>query len=349
MKQTINKLSLGVLLALSGASANAAYTIDLNDQDSLTFGGYIQADFRYTDGDMVPYLNDFWIGSAAKGDISQTHFSIGSTRLNTKYVHGDTMGFVELDFYTAEGNEVLTNSRGPRVRHAFLKHGNWTIGQTWSTFMNTGALAEGVDFGGPLVVSAFVRQTQIRYTSGNFQFALENPETYGGDATQDTMPDVVGKYTFAGDWGTVSLAGVFRQFNTAGGETETGAGFGASGKVKVGEKDDFRFQVHTGNVGRYVGAAAATDLAGEEVESATSIMVAYRHIWNDEYRSNVYYGNTTTDETDRDRTHWGVNVFKTIDKHLSYGLELGGYEQADASDATSGDSTYLQFSVKYGL
>jgi hypothetical protein len=345
--KTINRnLGLTAGLALLSTTATAGHTISTGEDSSITFGGYIAADVKHVSGDLAPFLNDFWIGNAAvSDDLSLTKMSISSSRLNTKYVTGDTSAFVELDFYTDEGNEILTNSRGPRVRHAFIKHGNWTFGQTWSTFMNTSAIADSVDFGGPLVATAFVRQTQIRYTNGAFQFAIENPESYGGDNKQDAMPDFVGKYTFTGDWGNVSVSAVARQVNTVGGDSDTAVGFGLAGKIKVGDKDDLRFQVHGGSSGRYVGAAASPDLAGEEVENATSIMVSYRHIWNDTYRSNVYYGNTTTDTTDRDRTHWGVNLFKNVTPKLSYGFEVGNYEAAEIDK----NSNYLQFMAKYVL
>jgi hypothetical protein len=46
------------------------------------------------------------------------------------YVHGDVSGFIEFDLFGDVGNEKLTNSRHPRVRHAFIKYKNWTVGQT---------------------------------------------------------------------------------------------------------------------------------------------------------------------------------------------------------------------------
>ena len=74
-------------------------------------------------------------------------------------------------------------------------------------------------------------------------------------------------------------------------------------------------------------------------------MVAYRHFWTEDIRSTAFYGNTTTDVSDADRTHWGVNVFKNYTKELSFGLEVGNFESAD-QDA---DSDYVQFSAKYVL
>lgn len=347
------KLLLATGLLALASSANAAYEIKLSDKDTITFGGFIQGDIRYVDGNASSSLvnDDFWIGHASKEDISNTRFSASSTRFNTKYVHGDLTGFIEMDFYGGGGNEKLTNSRHPRLRHAFIKYKEWTIGQTWSTFINTSALAEAADFGGPLVASGFIRQDLVRYTSGNFQVAIENPESYGGSVgskgygNQDSIPDVIAKYTFKGDWGNVAIAGLARQLTSTTGNDESAFGYGITGRIKTVGKDDFRFQFHGGNTGRYVGAAAATDIVGEEVEETTAIMVAYRHFWNDTLRSNVFYGNTETEESDRDRTHWGINIFKNITPKLSYGFEIGNFEMAE-QDA---DSDYAQLSVKYVL
>lgn len=346
------KTLLASSLLLLTTAANAGYTINLGDNDTLTFGGYFKADYRYTSGTIAP--RDYWIGTAGVLDQSQSNlnFAVNESRFNTKYVSGDVTGFVEIDFYGAAvkggyagANEVFTNSSNPRIRHAFIKYKNILFGQTWSTYVNTSTFAETADFGGALNAEAFVRQTQIRYTTGNWQVALENPESYGGQTGQDSVPDVVVRYNFKGDWGNVAVAGLARQLNTALGNTESAFGFGITGKIKVFEKDDIRFQFHTGNTGRYVGVAASPDLVGEKVEDSTSVMVAYRHFWTEGIRSTVFYGNTQTDLSDRDRTHWGVNIFKSYTKKLSFGFEIGNFEMADQN----ADSDYAQFSAKYVL
>jgi hypothetical protein len=331
------------LLVLAG-SANAAYEFKLTDKDSITFGGYIKVDGRYVDGD-VGY-RDFWIGGGASGeDKSQIKFFANETRFNTKYVHGDVTGFIEMDFYGGSGNEIISNSYNPRIRHATIKYKNILVGQTWTTFMNTSSLAETADFGGPHVGESFVRNTQFRYSNGGFQVSLENPESYGGDPSEDSVPDFIAKYTFKGDWGNVSVAGLARQLNTLGGETESALGVSVAGRIKTTGKDDFRFFAATGNLGRYVGTVAATDLVGEEAEDSTSFMAAYRHFWSEGVRSTVFYGNTTTDLSDRDRSHWGVNLIKNYTPKLSFGAEFGQYT-VDDQDA---DSIYAQVFAKYVL
>ncbi|MGL1957639.1 MAG: porin [Colwellia sp.] len=341
------------LLAIAG-SANAGYTLKLSDDDSLTFGGYIKADVRYVDGNIA--ATDYWYGGGTVLSEDQSNFGIAvnETRFNAKYVHGDVTGFIEMDFYgdavSGGGNEVISNSSQPRLRHAFIKYKDVLIGQTWTTFQNTSSLAEAADFGGPLVASGFIRQSMVRYSNGGLQLSIENPETYGGyrgDKTtrDDSVPDFIAKYTFKGDWGNVSVSGLARQLKSLTNESESAFGYGIAGRIKTFGKDDFRFQLHGGEVGRYVGVTASTDMVGEEVEDTTSIMVAYRHFWTEDMRSSVFYGNTETDLTDRDRSHWGVNLFKNFTKELSFGVEVGNFEMSE-SDA---DSNYVQLSAKYVL
>jgi len=349
----VKKLVLATsLLAVTGA-ANAGYTIKLDEGNSITFGGYVKADARYVSGNIA--ASDYWYGGGTvlSEDASNFGIAVNESRLTTKWVHGDVTGYIGMDFYggavSGGGNEVISNSSHLRLRQAFIKYKNVLVGQAWTTFQNTSALAEAADFGGPLVASAFIRQGQIRYTMGGLQLSIENPETYGGyrgaDKRDDNVPDFIGKYTFKGDWGNVSVSGLARQLKTVTNESESAIGYGVAGRIKTFGKDDFRFQVHGGNVGRYVGVTASTDMVGEEVEETTSVMVAYRHFWTDDMRSSVFFGNTTTEETDRDRTHWGVNIFKNVTKQLSFGLEVGNFEMAE-SDA---DSNYVQFSTKFVL
>lgn len=349
-----NKILLASGIMAMATSANAAYTVNLTDEDSITFGGFIKIDYRYVDGN-VGY-KDFWIGGGTvlPEDKSQTKFFANESRLNMKFVHGEVTGFVEMDFYGGGGNEVISNSSHPRLRHAFIKYDKFTFGQTWTTFMNTSALAETADFAGPMVGEAFVRNTMVRYTNGGLELALENPESWGNDGIDDSpdadsasdeLPDMVAKYTFKGDWGNVSVAGLVRQLNFDNGDDETSMGVSVAGKINTWGKDDFRFQVHAGEMGRYVGVTAAPDVYNGEVEETTAYMAAYRHFWTEDIRSSVFYGYIETDESDRERTHVGVNVFKNYTPKLSIGFEVGQFDMDDA-DA---DSMYAQVSAKYVL
>ena len=334
--------------------AYAGYEIKLSDEDSITFGGFIKVDYRHVDGNVA--YRDFWIGGGAvlDEDVSQTKFFVNESRINMKLKHGDVTGFVEMDFYGGGGNEVISNSSHPRLRHAFIKYQDITVGQTWTTFMNTSALAETADFAGPMVGESFVRNTMFRYKMGGLELALENPESWGNDSIDDSpdadpasddVPDIIAKYTFKGDWGNISVAGLFRELNFDNGDSETGTGISVAGKIKTIGQDDFRFQIHAGNTGRYVGVTAAPDVFNGEVEETTAYMAAYRHYWTEDIRSSAFYGYIETEESDRERVHYGINVFKNYTPKLSFGFEVGQFEIKE-QDA---DSIYAQVSAKYVL
>ncbi|MGB1261447.1 MAG: DcaP family trimeric outer membrane transporter [Cognaticolwellia sp.] len=339
------KLLLASSIMAATSSAFAGYTIDLTDNDKLTFGGYIKVDGRYVDGDVA--YRDFWVGSGSPlaEDASQFRIFANETRFNTKYVHGDVTGFVEMDFWGGEGNEVVSNSAHPRIRHAFVKYKDLTVGQTWSTFMNTSAIPESADFAGATTGLVFIRQGQVRYNIGNFQVSLENPESAGGDTSNDSVPDVVARYNFKGDWGSVSVGALARQLNTTLGNTESAFGASIAGRINTVGKDDIRFQFHKGELGRYIGVGAVSDLYGEEVEDVTSVLVAYRHFWDETLRSTVLYGKIEGDVSERERSQWGVNLFQDLTKELAVGVEVGNF----SLDELDKDSTYVQASIRYML
>ncbi|PKG73956.1 hypothetical protein CXF83_08200 [Shewanella sp. Choline-02u-19] len=341
----IKKITLAGSLCLLAGSAAASYEFDVGDDGKLTFGGYIKVDARYVSGDVA--YRDFWIGTGAPLEESASQFRIfaNETRFNTKYVHGDVMGFIEMDFLGGGGNQVVSNSANPRIRHAFIKYEGITAGQTWTTFMNTSAIPESADFAGATVGLAFIRQGQIRYDIGNFQFSIENPESVGGDTTNDDLPDVVARYNLKGDWGDISISALGRSLNTDLGNSETALGGSIAGRIKTFGKDDLRFQFHQGEVGRYVGIGVARDLVGEEVENTTSYLAAYRHYWTDTLRSTALYGRVETDIGNAERSQWSINLFQNLTPHLAIGFEVGNFEIGDQDV----DSDYAQLSFRYAL
>jgi hypothetical protein len=339
------KLLLASSLLVATTAANAGYDIKLSEEDKISFGGYIKVDARYVDGDVA--YRPYWIGtgSALDESASQLNLFANETRFNMKYTHGDVMGFIEMDFWGGGGNEIVSNSAHPRLRHAFIKYKDVLVGQTWSTFMNTSAIPESADFAGATTGLVFIRQGQVRYTMGNFQVALENPETWGGDTANDNVPDVVARYNVKGDWGSVSFSALGRQLNTALGNSETAIAASIAGRIKTVGKDDFRFQIHQGELGRYVGAAFAKDVVGEQVEETTSYLAAYRHFWNETLRTTVLYGTAEADVSGADRSQWSVNLFDNLTKQLSVGVEVGQFKM----DEANADSNYAQLSLKYVL
>ena len=345
LKQSTSKLLLISSLCAFTNAALAGYEIKITDQDTITFGGYIKVNARYVDGDVA--YQDFWTGTGTALAKSNSQFRINAneTRFNTKYVHGDVMGYIELDFLGGGGNQIISNSANPRLRHAYIKYQNILAGQTWTTFMNTSALPETSDYAGATVGIAFSRQGQLRYTMGNFQFSIENPETWGGDTTNDDIPDVIAKYTFKGDWGNVSISGLGRSLTTLTGNSETTFGASIAGRLKTIGKDDLRFQFHKGELGRYVSGGAAKGLYNDKVEDMTSYLVAYRHYWTDTLRSTLLYGEVEADLSGAERSQWGINLFQNLTSKLAVGAEVGQFSM----DEQSVDSNYGQITLKYTL
>ncbi len=352
----------------------------------FSYGGYIKLDAtisQYSEGEIAAASagRDFYvpatIPTSPKGDDgdSVTNFDIHAktSRFNfktvTDFAHGRRItSFVELDFMLAPGgNEVVSNSYNPRLRHAFIKTGNWLFGQTWSTFMNIVALPETVDFVGVSDGTVFNRQAMIRYTNGNFQFALENSETTTPDANDDgTVPDVVARYNFRAGKSAFALAAIGRQLNTYTAanvnvpklaESTLGFGISLSGKIALG-RDDIKFAVNKGAIGRYVGLSEAADAVIKDGDlSATDVtaaFVGYRHFWNRQLRSTLAYSmlkaDYDVDNTGDTESSYSVRLnlmFSPVDK-LTYGIELSQANHKLDTDE-EGNLTRVHFTTKYAF
>jgi hypothetical protein len=372
MKRTLRN-SIAATAVIAGLGAMNAQAVEVfnstvNDKTTkVAIGGYAKVDVRHVQGDIA--YQDYWVANFPGGEAietSHTGFNVRESRINLKVTHGDVTGFVELDMYGGGGNEVISNSSNPRLRTFYIQYKNWLIGQNWSTFMPLHALPEALDFGGPHVGEVFIRETQIRYTYGNWQFAIENPETSGdgdigtpasavgltGDEADpdESIPDFVGRYNLSGDWGVAS-AGVLVRKVDQGGLDEVTVAANIAARIKFFEKDDLRFQVTFGDPGRYVSAGLTNDIVVNpdtdefEVESTTAFAVAYRHFWTETMRSTAFYGNGQTDILGRDRAHWGLNLIESINDDLDVGLEVGNYAINDEA-IDNIDSNYFQFSAK---
>ncbi len=295
--------------------------------------------------------------------------------------------FIEADMYgggTANlGNEVNTNTHGLTLRHAYVSWNNWLAGQTWSNFQDVAALPEAVDFVGVTEGTTFVRQAQIRYTSGPFSIALENPQTTVGNVAtgarnnaggSDSMPDVSARYVMKGDWGHFSAAGLLRQLKS-GDESETGAAVSLSGKFNIGANDDIRWMASYGSgIGRYLGFGIGPDSVVDangnlHAQDGGGGFVAWRHAFNDKLRSNLMYSVAEFDN-DRDLFGWGsiidgngvVQSFGVTERSQSFHanliyspfpkLDIGaeiGWGQRELEDNRKGDLKRIQTTVKYSF
>lgn len=353
------------------------------------FGGYIKADAmfsNYGSGDLAPGSagTQFYIpGTIPVGDGSSqgpdADFQARESRIFFRSDHKTAGGsavttYLEMDFFLGSGgDERVSNSYNPRMRHAFIKYDDWLFGQTWSTFQDVTALPENLDFVGPAESTTFVRQTQARYTNGAWEFALENPETTitpfmgGGRMVTDDgwLPDIAARYTAKLDNGHIKVAGLVRQLEFDDGDnddTEAGYALSVSGKHMVG-RDDFRWMATAGSgVGRYLGLNTANgavfDADGDlEAIDQYGAFASYRHFWGaSSWRSNLTFGYLSIDN-DTDLTGGGATknaysvhanlLFEPIPK-----MTIGGevlYAKREIENGDDGDMTRFIFSAKYGF
>ena len=367
-----------VLCALS-STAYAATAAKIGDTE-FTYGGYIKLDAMWSDysagapaGSSVG--RDFYVPSTltvGSDDSSDAVFDMHAreSRFNfgtaTLLDNGKTVKTkIELDFLASApgGNERVSNSYSPRIRHAFISYDGWLFGQTWSNFQNVGALPEALDFVGPAEGTVFVRQSQIIYTTGAWSFSLENPESTittagGGMAVTDdaSLPDFTARYTHKADWGNFVVAALARQLTYKVGGVdadETSFGVSASGMVKLGE-DNLKFMLTQGKgLGRYVGlnVARGAVLNGDDLDAidSTSGFIAYQHKWNSQWRSTFLYSFLSADNDENLLAMYGdptessqsysANIlyspvkrltfgaeFKHAERELESGVEMGNFE-----------------------
>ncbi|MEM8616536.1 MAG: DcaP family trimeric outer membrane transporter [Pseudomonadota bacterium] len=347
---------------------------------TFKIAGFIDVDAHVTnlsDGQIASnsIARDFYIPSATPiggEDSTTTDLTAQASRFSitaARDVGDDALtGYLELDFLgSAQGNELVSSSFSPRLRRAYVDYKGWRIGQEWTTFQNTSAIPESASFLALSDGMVFGRQAQIRYTNGNWQFAVENPNTTSlnfGSVDDNVLPDLVGRYNFKGDFGNISVAAIARQLRADFGANEEdvfGYGLSVSGRIKVGAKDDIRFGLTGGEgLGRYIGLAAsrATALNPEgELEAIPSYggHIAWRHPFGETARFNIGYSGLFIDNPDYlpDTVNSSVQsaytaVLWDIAPKLTVGTELL-YGVREAESGADGTISRFTFSTKYAF
>lgn len=354
----------------------------------VDIGGLLDVDYHVTDfsdGDVAPtsIVRDFYIPGATpvggSGDGSvDNDFTAEASRFYftsaTPTDHGEVTTRIEMDFLgSVGGNERVSNSYNPRLRHAWLQYGNWRMGQDWSTFQNTSAIPESASF---LIASdgmVFVRQAQVRYTSGNWQFALENPDTtvtpFGGggriDGGDGAIPDVVVRYNARGDFGNLSISGLARNLTYEAGAIDGeafGWGVSVAGRLNLTETSDLRVSLTAGEgLGRYIGLNAANGAvvdANGDLEAIGSIggLIAYQHGLGDGRRVNFGYSHL---DIDNDVALTGLGATSSVQSGfanymvtLAPGITVGGevlFGERELENGQSGSISRFTFSTKYAF
>ena len=364
-----------------------------NPGSRFSFGGFVKLDAMYTDtnageipdgtaGRMFYLPSSIPVGGLAEsnGDTDwHAQWSRFWLAADSDVAGKKARAYVEMDFFGGGntaflGNEVSTNTHGVTLRQAYVQWDKWLAGQAWSNFQDVAALPDAVDFVGPTEGTTFVRQAQLRYTSGPWSFSLENPETVvtGWRSAARTIsddnafPDLTARWTSKGDWGHVGIAGLVRQLRheTAISQAEgTGYGVSVSGKFNMGASDDIRWMLTGGRgIGRYVGFALGADgvldVASSDIDPTGVLagFVAWRHVFDPKVRGNLILSRA---QFDNDTAWTGLGITasaQSIRANLIYSplpkLDLGAelsWGNRELESGADGDLRRIHTTVKYSF
>jgi hypothetical protein len=270
-----------------------------------------------------PFNSDSKNPSGSKGN--QLYMTLRTSRLGfmtvTPSSMGDITAVVEADFNSPSpsnfSSPATTNGNTFRLRKAYGQVGGFLFGQTWSNFFDGDSVPDGVDFN-PVASANATRQGMLAYTwhpskEASFTLAVEAPfnrqyqgnsghvviqdagENYAADSYA-TTPDLVANYTYSDKWGHISLRGVALEYKN---DKHSANGFGAalSGHFNIGS-DSLVWSVQGGNgIGRYMLGAllqsAIDDGTKINLWKAYGYHAGYTHVWNADWRSNLYVSRVT--------------------------------------------------------
>jgi hypothetical protein len=180
------------------------------------------------------------------------------------------------------------------------------------------------------------------------------------------MPDLVLRRNFSLERGSVGIAGIARQLKFDDGsrnDSDVGFGFTLGARINTVGKDDVRLQATGGSgLGRYLGLnfvnAAAVDTLGEmSCINEVGGFIAYRHFWNDAWRSTVdasFFHADNPVELDgtamnRDAQSYSANLLYSPVPAWTVGVEYT-YARRKLENGSDGAYDRLQFSAifKFG-
>lgn len=356
----------------------------------FSIGGRIKLDAIYSDRSVSKGTLSRSDLAFSPGSIPVTgntkdsfHFDLRQSRLwatgHLPLYKRDLAAYAEVDFLdvdrNAKGQAELTNR--PRFRHAYATYTGFTIGKTYTAFLNVPAFPEINDLNGPVGILN-VRQYLLRYTGtfdrGSFMLSLEEPDSrltsitgksVGAD-DPDWVPDIITRLDLAGDWGNWSVAAMAREIRNDGhisgtmSDSQWGAAVSIAGRIYTSGEDNVRFSAAYGNVlGRYLSYNAFDDAIMESngrihLIDMAGAYIAYQHWWNMQFRSSLVIGYAQADNdlsgtpANPDKrfysTHLNLVWSPTLDSSL--GVEwLHGYRELE--DGSDGGVNRLQATFIY--
>jgi hypothetical protein len=387
-----------MLVCLCGALAGAQQPRDTTTKFEIY--GFAQGDMifdaRRTDPNWFDVnrptkLPSFGTEFNANGN---TYFSARQTRFGVKATretdHGNLIANFDFDLF---GVGVDAGQTTIRLRHAYGQWGQFGAGQLESPFMDLDVFPNILDYWGPNGM-LFFRNVQvfwrpIDHEGTQLTFALERPGA-SGDAGQLSdrisianvkprfpYPDFSAGYRYAGKWGYVKVAGIWRSIHWEQIPTDsfdisghaTGLGGSLSSNIKIGKRGDvLRLQAVYGHgIENYfndapVDVALEADSANRRSPVKGKALpifggVAYfDHNWNSKWTSSLGWSMVDIDNSDlqaanafRNGQYASANVLTTPIPNVMMGVELQYGRRANFADEFSFDDFRVQFSFKYSF
>jgi len=316
-----------------------AWAVNLGDFEGtqVSIGGYIKAEGIFKRPDSGSNTFD--------GTARQSRFNISAK----KEVEGHQLtAFVESDFY---GGNATGTSYDLRLRHAYLKIDNVTVGQTWNGQFFALAPYDGetINFFGPGIGTiagngATVRRDLvINYRTPNLLLSAQDPVYTDAD-----YPDVVAGYSHVFSTGSgVGIAATAREVEVGTDEGKLGAGISFAGRWMLG-KNNIKANVFIGEgMGAYSGIYTS-DAENGDLVSQTGFSIAYQQFFTDKLRGTLRYGQVNVDDTaDTTMKMPSVNVIYTMLPGLEFGVEWRDQNIANHPARPAGQQVELMAKYKF--
>lgn len=350
------------------------------------FGGYVKLNAIFSDAaqpgrnlsDQIFSVTGIPLRDGRTYDSPDTQLHAKESRF---WIRGSTSVFnhaagllIEYDLL-GDASRYKTRRRHVYVTLGALESGQLLIGQSYSAFANTAALADtdaGTSVGNIVTRQPVVRWTrEARDARQQWTVSVEEPASriaHQGSAALRTVdrfkvPDVILKWQSWQSWGYVSVSGMVRQLRDGSLETDSareGGAISVAAVVNLGTLHNLRVIASAGNaLGRYAGshiADAYVNSAGEmQLRRAGSLTVAYQHFWTLSLRSTVSVGQSRADlpaagggALVRDARSFQANLLWTPLPRLTVGAEYV-YGQRAVREGTEGELNRLQLSLRWNL
>ena len=352
---------------------------------TIEFGGYAKLDFTYdldqgmgdtvNIGGLTPGAKD---GGGFRAHARQSRFFF---KTSTDTAQGPVNTHLEFDFFGSGGNEVLSNSYNPRLRHAYGTWNGFLAGQTWTNFMPIEFYPNTLDFQGPTGIP-FIRQAQLRYSMPvneqlTISASLENSEfsghnaagllgqtsgnpTSGFNAELDELPDFTLAALYKGDGFGLKAAGVVRQLNTPNDtDDDIGWGINLAGSADLWQGGKLVASGTYGDgIGRYiidgVGEDGFVDAAGNlHTIEAWGAVAQVSHDFTDQVSAALAYSYYSVEDnfvgTRTDNlsiVH--ASLFYKPNKKVLIGAEVI-YGERELANGLDEDATRLQTSFQFNF